>query len=52
MIKHAEEVTGNVAMTCRYYGISRTAYYRWLALWMGGLVLRLVETGVLGLHQT
>ena len=28
MIKHAEEVTGNVAMTCRYYGISRTAYYR------------------------
>jgi hypothetical protein len=24
MIKHAEEVTGNVAMTCRYYGISRT----------------------------
>lgn len=30
MIKHAEEVTGNVAMTCRYYGISRTAYYRWL----------------------
>ena len=30
IIKHAEEVTGNVAMTCRYYGISRTAYYRWL----------------------
>ena len=30
MIKHAEEVTGNVAMTCRYYGISRTAYFRWL----------------------
>ena len=32
MIKHAhaKEVTGNVAMTCRYYGISRTAYYRWL----------------------
>jgi len=30
MIKHAEEVTGSVAMTCRYYGISRTAYYRWL----------------------
>jgi transposase-like protein len=27
---HAEEVTGNVAMTCRYYGISRQVYYRWL----------------------
>jgi hypothetical protein len=24
IIQHAEEVTGNVAMTCRYYGISRT----------------------------
>jgi hypothetical protein len=23
MIRHAEEVTGNVALTCRYYGISR-----------------------------
>jgi len=22
IIRHAEEVTGNVAMTCRYYGIS------------------------------
>jgi hypothetical protein len=23
IIRHAEEVTGNVALTCRYYGISR-----------------------------
>jgi Winged helix-turn helix len=30
IIQHAEEVTGNVAMTCRYYGISRQVYYRWL----------------------
>jgi len=30
IIRHVEEVTGNVAKTCRYYGISRTAYYRWL----------------------
>jgi transposase-like protein len=30
IIRHAEEVTGNVAMTCRYYGISRPVYYRWL----------------------
>jgi transposase-like protein len=29
-IRHAQEVTGNVAQTCRYYGISRQAYYRWL----------------------
>jgi transposase-like protein len=30
ILQHAEEVTGNVSMTCRYYGISRTVYYRWL----------------------
>jgi transposase InsO family protein/transposase-like protein len=30
MIRHAEEVTGNVAMTCRYYGISRPCFYKWL----------------------
>jgi len=29
IIRHAEEVTGNVALTCRYYGISRTLYYSW-----------------------
>lgn len=29
VIRHAEEVTGNVAKTCRYFGISRTIYYRW-----------------------
>jgi hypothetical protein len=23
ILNHAEEVTGNVAMTCRYYGVSR-----------------------------
>ena len=30
IIRHAEEVTGNVALTCRYYGISRTVFYTWL----------------------
>src|SRR6266542_4140879 len=30
IIRHAEEVTGNVARTCRYYGISRQCYYKWL----------------------
>ena len=29
IIQHAEEETGNVAMTCRYFGISRHAYYYW-----------------------
>lgn len=27
--RHVEEVTRNVAKTCRYYGISRTRYYVW-----------------------
>ncbi len=27
--RHAEEVTRNVAKTCRYYGISRNTYYTW-----------------------
>ena len=30
VLRHVEEVTGNVAMTCRYYGISRQTYYDWL----------------------
>jgi transposase InsO family protein len=29
IIRHVEEVTGNVALTCRYYGISRTLCYTW-----------------------
>ena len=29
VIRHAHEVTGNVSKTCRYYGISRQAYYKW-----------------------
>ncbi|MDH3299873.1 MAG: IS481 family transposase [Acidimicrobiia bacterium] len=29
ILRHAEEVSGNVAATCRYYGISRTRFYRW-----------------------
>ena len=26
---HVEDVTGKVAKTCRYYGISRKTYYKW-----------------------
>ena len=30
MLRHVEKVSGNVAATCRYYGISRQCYYGWL----------------------
>jgi transposase InsO family protein len=30
IIRHAQELTGNVSKTCRYYGISRQVYYKWL----------------------
>ena len=30
VIRHAEEICGNVATTCRYYGISRPTFYKWL----------------------
>ena len=29
ILHHAEEVTGNVATTCRYYGITRQSFYTW-----------------------
>jgi transposase len=29
VLQHAEEVTGNVAMTCRYFGITRQTFYAW-----------------------
>lgn len=29
VLQHAEEVTHNVALTCRYYGISRHTFYNW-----------------------
>jgi len=30
VLRHAVEVTGNVSQTCRYYGISRATFYKWL----------------------
>lgn len=30
IIRHAEEVTGNVSQTCRYFGITRQTFYIWL----------------------
>jgi len=29
ILQHADEVSGNVAATCRYYGISRQRFYKW-----------------------
>lgn len=29
VLRHAQELTGNVAMTCRYYGITRQSFYTW-----------------------
>ncbi|GAA3827574.1 hypothetical protein [Amycolatopsis tucumanensis] len=28
VLRHAESISGNVAATCRYHGISRTVFYR------------------------
>jgi transposase InsO family protein len=30
VLRHAAEVTGNVSQTCRYYGISRPTFYKWV----------------------
>lgn len=29
VLRHAEEVSGSISATCRYYGISRNCYYKW-----------------------
>ncbi len=31
VIRHAGETTHNVSKTCRYFGISRTTFYKWLS---------------------
>jgi transposase InsO family protein len=30
VLRHCDEVTGNVSATCRYFGISRPTFYKWL----------------------
>jgi len=46
IIRHAQELTGNVAKTCRYYGISRQVYYKWLRRYEeGGLDARWTRPG-------
>ena len=29
VLRHAEEVAGNVALTCRYHGITRQTFFIW-----------------------
>jgi transposase-like protein len=43
VLRHAEEVTGNVSLTCRYYGITRQTFYVWQR--------RYQELGVVGLRE-
>jgi transposase InsO family protein/transposase-like protein len=43
MIRHAQEVSGNVAQTCRYYGTTRQSFYKWFH--------RYEEKGVAGLRD-
>lgn len=43
VIRHAQEVSFNVAATCRYYGITRQSYYTWLR--------RYEEKGLAGLRE-
>jgi helix-turn-helix protein len=30
VLRHAEEITGNAAVTCPYFGVTRQTYYTWL----------------------
>ena len=30
VIRHASEVTGNVSRSCRYFGVSRKTFYKWI----------------------
>jgi transposase-like protein len=36
VIKHAQEVTGNITATCQHYGISRQVFYNWLHRYEAG----------------
>ena len=45
VLRHVEEVSGNVAATCRYYGISRQCYYGWLRRFQRCCTLLLYSAG-------
>jgi len=35
ILRHAEEISGNVAKTCRYYGIAPQTFYKWARRYRG-----------------
>ncbi|MBA0126745.1 helix-turn-helix domain-containing protein [Haloechinothrix sp. YIM 98757] len=39
VLRHVEKVSANVALTCRYFGISRPTYYQWCRRYEGGRVV-------------
>ena len=43
VLHHLEQVTRNVSQTCRFFGISRTLFYRWRE--------RYRQEGLVGLHD-
>src|SRR5215510_9700611 len=43
VLHHHEQVTRNVSQTCRFFGISRTLFYRWRE--------RYRQEGLVGLHE-
>ena len=43
ILRHAEEISHNVAATCRYYGITRQCFYQWRR--------RFEEKGLAGLRE-
>jgi transposase-like protein len=47
VLRHVEEVSGNVVATCRYYGISRQCYYGWLRRYEGRCQIFCVSSGYL-----
>ena len=47
IIRHVEEVTHNVAKTCRYYGISRMVFYRWYRRYQGEGIEGILNEGQL-----
>ncbi|MBA7533840.1 IS481 family transposase ISRhba4 [subsurface metagenome] len=51
IIRHAEEVTHNIAKTCRYFGISRTAFYKWYERYQNDGVEGLKDRSCRPLHS-
>ena len=51
VIRHAQEVTGNVSKTCRHCGITRQACYKWRRRYEAGLDHRVARRLVGAPHE-